>query len=550
MKADAKLLLAVTALAAAVSPAHAASRSLDGARVSEWTCNSRRQTTADMLVECINADPLWRHLVNFEQIAIANPGPDGHPSRNIGEPGYLASAKYVMNKMRAAGYTVQLQQYTVPYFNYKGMAYFNRTTPAPASFALRDDWNPATYSGSGAPTARIQPVGTLAFPAATNNGTSSGCSATDFSGFVAGRIALVERGVCSNYAKVRNAANAGAVGVIIFNDGSANHVDAFRGSVNRFVPVAIPVVMTSYQLGLDLRNEYVASQKPTVHLDVQTIHDPFRADYNVIADAPNGDPNRVVVVEGHLDAIYGEGMLDSASGSATMLEVGLKMAHTNTRNHLRYVWFGGEELGLYGSDYYVFNLSDADAQKIVFDIDADVTATPNHVTAIADPTNSINGLDFPDGVNAASQVGTNYFISYFNAHNLPYVVWSNDGTDSWNFAWRGIPNTGILTGQDCCKTQDLVDKYGGYLGNYEGHIPSFDGGFVDRPFLWGDNLDNNDKNRLEVTSKAFAWVTWQLANDANIQSLLTPSAKAAATATSTRPAKWAPPKMSAVGPDR
>jgi len=550
MKPDAKLLLAVTALAAAVSPAHAASRSPDNARISEFTCNSRRQTTADMLAECINADPLWRHLVNFEQIAIANPGPDGHPSRNIGEPGYLASAKYVMNKMRAAGYTVQLQQYTVPYFNYTGMAYFNRTTPAPASFALRDDWNPATYSGSGAPTARIQPVGTLAFPAADNNGTSSGCSATDFSSFVAGRIALVERGGCTTYTKVRNAANAGAVGVIIFNDGSANHVTAFRGSVNRFVPVAIPVVMTSYQLGRDLRNEYVASQKPTVHLDVQTIHDPFRADYNVIADAPNGDPNRVVVVEGHLDAIYGEGMLDSASGSATMLEVGLKMAHTNTRNHLRYVWFGGEELGLYGSDYYVFNLSDADAQKIVFDIDADVTATPNHVTAIADPTNSINGLDFPDGVNAASQVGTNYFISYFNAHNLPYVVWSNDGTDSWNFAWRGIPNTGILTGQDCCKTQDLVDKFGGYLGNYEGHIPSFDGGFVDRPFLWGDNLDNNDKNRLEVTSKAFAWVTWQLANDANIQSLLTPSAKVGATATSTRPAKWAPPKMSAVGPDR
>ena len=550
MKTTSILLLASTALAAAVSPVHAASRASNDARLSEFTCNSRQQTTADMLVACINADPLWRHLVNFEQIAIANPGPDGHPSRNIGEPGYLASAKYVMNKMRAAGYTVQLQQYTVPYFNYKGMAYFNRTTPAPASFALRDDWNPATYSGSGAPTARIQPVGTLAFPAATNTGTNSGCSATDFSGFVAGRIALVERGVCTNYVKVRNAANAGAVGVIIFNDGSDTHVAAFRGSVNRFVPVAIPVVMVSYQLGLDLRNEYVASQKPTVHMDVQTIHDPFRADYNVIADAPNGDPNRVVVVEGHLDAIYGEGILDSASGSATMLEVGLKMAHTNTRNHLRYVWFGGEELGLYGSDYYVSNLSYADAQKIVFDIDADVTATPNHVTAIADPTNSVNSLDFPDGVNAASQVGTNYFISYFNAHNQPYVVWSNDGTDSWSFSWLGIPNTGILTGQDCCKTQDLVDKFGGYLGNYEGHVPSFDGGFVDRPFLWGDNLDNNDKNRLEATSKAFAWVTWKLANDANIQSLLTPSPKTAATATGTRPAKWTPPKMSAVGPDR
>ena len=26
----------------------------------------------------------------FQEIADANPGPDGHPSRNSGEPGYLA----------------------------------------------------------------------------------------------------------------------------------------------------------------------------------------------------------------------------------------------------------------------------------------------------------------------------------------------------------------------------------------------------------------------------------------------------------------------------
>jgi hypothetical protein len=545
------MIFAITALAAAATPVHAAGTSNAAtAGPSEATCNSRAQTLVTMLVQCIRKDPLWQHMVAFEQIAIAHPGPDGHPSRNIGEPGYLASAQYVMNKMAAAGYTVQLQQYTVPYFNYTGMAYFNRTSPAAANFALRDDWNPATYSGSGTPTARIQPAGTQAFPAPNNNGTNSGCSAADFNGFVAGRIALLERGVCNNYTKVHNAQLAGAVGVIIFNDGSVNHVGALRGGLNPNIPVAIPVAMASYQIGLDLRNEYNAAQNPTVHLDVQTIHDPTRADYNVIADSPYGDPNRVVVVEGHLDAIYGEGMLDSASGSATMLEVGLKMAHTNTRNHLRYVWFGGEELGLYGSDHYVFNLSDADAQKIVFDIDADVTATPNYVTAIADPVNSASAGSFPAGVNTASRVGTNYFIDYFKAHNLPYVVWSNDGTDSWNFAWRGIANTGILTGQDCCKTQDLVDKFGGSLGNYEGNVPSFDGGFVDRPFLWGDNLSNNDPVRLEVTSKAFAYVTYKLANDARIKSLLPLAKGSADAAAAARNAHPMPGKPSAVGEDR
>ena len=79
-------------------------------------------------------------------------------------------------------------------------------------------------------------------------------------------------------------------------------------------------------------------------------------DYNVIADSPYGNPQRTVVVEAHLDAIYGEGMLDNASGSTSILEIALNLAKTHTVNHLRYIWFGGEEIGLLGSRYYTTHL--------------------------------------------------------------------------------------------------------------------------------------------------------------------------------------------------
>ena len=46
-------------------------------------------------------------------------------------------------------------------------------------------------------------------------------------------------------------------------------------------------------------------------------------------------------------------MLDNASGSATILDIAQQLKNTNTRNKLRFIWFGGEELGLLGSDYYV-----------------------------------------------------------------------------------------------------------------------------------------------------------------------------------------------------
>jgi len=58
----------------------------------------------------------------------------------------------------------------------------------------------------------------------------------------------------------------------------------------------------------------------------------------------------------------------------------------------------------------------------------------------------------------------------------------------------------VLTGQDCCKTQDEVDMFGGNLGNYEGNILSFDGGCVDNPFRWCDNLGNNDPALMTFVS--------------------------------------------------
>ena len=45
------------------------------------------------------------------------------------------------------------------------------------------------------------------------------------------------------------------------------------------------------------------------------------------------------------------------SGSATILDIAQMMKNVNPLNKLRFIWFGGEELGLLGSTYYVNNLS-------------------------------------------------------------------------------------------------------------------------------------------------------------------------------------------------
>ena len=83
-------------------------------------CAHRVNNTPQKLVDCVNKDDLWAHMVKFQQIADANPGADGHPSRNSGEPGYKASADYVADVMRAAGYDVTLQEYKFHYFSFVG----------------------------------------------------------------------------------------------------------------------------------------------------------------------------------------------------------------------------------------------------------------------------------------------------------------------------------------------------------------------------------------------------------------------------------------------
>ena len=71
----------------------------------------------------------------------------------------------------------------------------------------------------------------------------------------------------------------------------------------------------------------------------------------------------------------------------------------------------------------------------------------------------------------------------------------------------------MLTGQDCCKNQGDVDLFGGSLGNFEGNVPSFDGGCVDNPFRWCDNLSNNDPEVMTFMSRTFGNMVVRMAYD-------------------------------------
>ena len=118
------------------------------AEPSSKACNARVNDKPSKLLPCIKTADLWVHMQAFQNIADAFPGADGHPSRNSGEPGYLASALYVKDKMEAAGYDVKLQKYKFTYTAYDGTPSWSEVSPTARSFAPGTDWNPGASNGT------------------------------------------------------------------------------------------------------------------------------------------------------------------------------------------------------------------------------------------------------------------------------------------------------------------------------------------------------------------------------------------------------------------
>jgi Peptidase family M28/PA domain len=487
------------------------------------TCKTQVNDTAAKLLPCITITDLKNHMQAFQNIADNNPSPaDGHPSRNSGEPGYWASVQYVANVMQQAGYSVTIQPYTFLYYAYTSIPTLSESSPASRSFVLNTDWTAGQSVGTA--NAAIQPAGGIIIPATQDPSSTSGCTSADFSGFAKGAIALIQRGGCNFGVKIQNAQAAGASGVILFNEGNPDRTGLMGISIidaagTTFVPT-IPVAFTTFDIGKGLYDAYRGGHAPVIAFSIKALVDPNRLDWNVIAESKGGDANHVVVVDAHLDAIYGAGMLDNASGSATILDIAQMMKNVTPVNKLRFIWFGGEEIGLLGSQYYVDALSSNELSHIGYDLDADVTSTPNYTVGVLDPAakdlfGSTSSTSFPNRVYKASLIARDAGVEYFTSIGKKHEFFSPVGTDAISFNNVGIPASGVLTGQDCCKTQEEVDLFGGHTGNFEGVSPT---GCVDNAFLWCDNYDNNDFDVMTFMSKGFANMVLRMAFDTKVMS--------------------------------
>ena len=133
-----------------------------------------------------------------------------------------------------------------------------------------------------------------------------------------------------------------------------------------------------------------ASGTLKLHIKTDTISEQ-RTAHNVIADTKRGRADNVVVMGAHLDSVTkGPGINDNGSGTATVLTVAEQIGKLGTgiKNKVRFAFWGAEEEGLLGSDYYVTHLTAAQKARIALNLNFDMLGSPNGRRGVYDGDDS------------------------------------------------------------------------------------------------------------------------------------------------------------------
>ena len=164
---------------------------------------------------------------------------------------------------------------------------------------------------------------------------------------------------------------------------------------------------------------------------------------NVIVRIPGTDSSRALILGAHIDSPNAPGAMDNGSGSAILIEVArvLDVARLQPAIDLYLAWFGSEELGMYGSSYFVSThqeLLDRTAAMLQLDclshpldgIDASLNLVGWSYGRLGD-----DSLAWPDYLaQAAAQHGV--AVEVTNS----YTPWS----DNSPFAGYDVPNADLI----------------------------------------------------------------------------------------------------------
>ncbi|UQX01689.1 M28 family metallopeptidase [Streptomyces sp. RerS4] len=472
-----RIAAATAALAAAalVSPLLLAGPA--GATGSPQSDAARGDALAKKLVKEATGKGAYNHLKVFQSIADYNNG-----TRVAGSKGHVQSAQYVEAVLKGAGYQVTRNEFEFVYVEKIAESLkVNGSTGRDVPIHLM------TYTASGPEGGITAPVAVAPVDA---DGTH-GCEPGDFAaGAFTGRIALVKRGGCAFAVKQQNAAAAGAVGAVIYN----NTDGALNGTLGDPTAGKVPTGGITQADGEKLAAE-AASGPVSLTLDIREMRE-NRTTYNVVAETKGGDENNTVFLGAHLDSVAaGPGINDNGSGSAGILQVAQRLASSQSKikNKVKFAWWSAEEFGLLGSEAYVGSLSEAQKKQIKLYLNFDMIASPNSAYFVYDGNDS-DGVGAGPGPEGSAQLEKG-ITDFLDSQKIPHEGTDFSGRSDYGpFIEAGIPAGGTFTGAEGIKTAEQAAKFGGQAG------VAYDVNYHAK----GDDITNIDQKALDINVDVIA----------------------------------------------
>ena len=258
----------------------------------------------------------------------------------------------------------------------------------------------------------------------------------------------------------------GATALIVYDSGDKETDLKFEGK-SKLDPVAIPVVFITKEASKKYLSDNTTDHK--IDLNV-VIGDKKRSGTNVIGYLDNGAAN-TIILGAHFDHLgYGEdhnslwtgkpeihnGADDNASGTSTVLELSklLKKSKLTNNNYL-FIFFSGEELGLYGSKYFTEHPT-IDLSKVNYMMNLDMVGRLNDGTK----TVTIGGFGTSPSWSRLLPEKTKSLSVKFDSSGI-------GPSDHTSFYLKEIPVLFFFTGThtDYHKPGDDVEKIN-FLGQY------------------------------------------------------------------------------------
>lgn len=308
-----------------------------------------------------------------------------YKGRLSGSPGYEAAANWVADQLKQSGVKPGMGDGT--YFQWFPNAYTDVLTPGSVTllggdnhqqkeYSFPDDYFPGSNSASGTVSGEVVYVGFGISAPELNYDDYSNID-------VKGKIVLMETGVPYNsndstllkwesYSyhryKFQRAHELGAAGLLYISKIANPNTSYLEGFVyahigetvaeELFAGTGKKYVETHASIVKDMQpNSFLLNKK--MQLSASTSHFPDSRSCNVIGMIEGSDPvlkNEAIIVGAHLDAVGSPGCLfpgalDNASGSADILAAAKALASSDVKpaRTIIFVFFGGEECGLYGS---------------------------------------------------------------------------------------------------------------------------------------------------------------------------------------------------------